>query len=106
MHTASLPNYPPNMDTGELRKAIKIRGSLKGDNLEIVAELPKKFADYAFYLEAGTEKIKPRPYFYQTIEKRLETQVFRRRMNQVVSAINNELIGKNGIFKDGDWELV
>jgi hypothetical protein len=56
-HTASLPGYPPNIDTGKLMNAIAI-------------EKPGRFkrrittgdTEYAPYLEFGTRKMASRPF--------------------------------------------
>ena len=101
MHTASLPGFPPNQDTGNLARSVKLRGSLRQDNLELVADIK-----YGIFLEAGTEHIRPRPFFYDTILKRIKTKSFQNRMNQVTDAIYNEMTGKQGLLKKGKWTVV
>lgn len=62
-HTASLPNYPPNVDTGNLRASIRVR-PINAQKFEIVAA-----TEYAAYLEYGTSKMKARPFMGPMLQR-------------------------------------
>lgn len=55
-HTASLPGYPPNVDTGALRASIHWEPA--GNRQYIVADGVQK----GYWLEEGTDKMQPRPF--------------------------------------------
>ena len=75
-HTASVPGHPPAVDTGRLRSSITYNVTGKPGNV-----LPNPgggFGDvrayvgtnvyYGYFLEMGTSKMAPRPWFYITIQ--------------------------------------
>ena len=64
-HHPSLPNNPPAVDTGTLRRSITYTvNETKG---EVGSTL--KSPPYGAYLEYGTSKMKPRPWLKPAIEK-------------------------------------
>ena len=66
-HRASPPYAPPNEDTGSLRKSIRYRkNNRKG--IFITSRQPAGSTyPYNVALEFGTKNMKPRPFFYSTI---------------------------------------
>ena len=106
MHTASLPGYPPNMDTGILRQSIRVTGSLKRGDKALEAAVLPPLVDYAMVLEHGSKHIEPRPFFYVTIDKMLKTGRFQKVMRAVSSAILNDLAGDRGIRRHKKWKVV
>lgn len=74
IHVASLPGYPPNEDTGKLKLGVFFKRAKKTAQSVIESFIgvdPTRAGakkDYAGYMEYGTRKIKPRPYFFDTIE--------------------------------------
>ncbi len=56
-HTASQPNYPPNVDIGTLKNAIHVQ---KRGRLTRVISTGS--VQYAFYLEFGTRRMAARPF--------------------------------------------
>ena len=107
IHTASLPGYPPNQDTGKLRKGINVVKK-DPDNLLLVSRVPPPNPDYGIYLEFGSNvggKLQPRPFFYKTIQETVRSRAFKFAIRQVGYAIRNELEAQNGILKRGKWEV-
>jgi len=60
-HQASAPGEPPAVDTGRLRNATQADTQVRRDGDDIVGRVVAN-ADYAHALEAGTERIAPRPF--------------------------------------------
>lgn len=79
-HRASAPGEPPATDTGDLISSI--RSSIQPTEATIVAD-----EKYAIWLEAGTSKMKPRPFFDPTVEKFAPT--FAEDLQTLVDAIKN-----------------
>ena len=79
IHIASRAGEPPAPDTGRLRASAtakkdvfkQIKSVLFGGPIEheIVIKVGGRLADYAKFLEFGTSKIAPRPFFGVTIRK-------------------------------------
>lgn len=69
-HHPSLPNNPPAVDTGTLRRSITYTVNEK----ELYGEVGNTVSDspYGAYLEFGTSKMKPRPWLKPAIEKNKE----------------------------------
>lgn len=79
-HTASAPGNPPNSDTGELVRSIRV-AMLEGPNAAVGTALDK-----GLWLEFGTSNMKPRPwlhpamndeaeYFISQLKQALETSI-------------------------------
>ena len=62
-HQASAPGEPPAVDTGTLRNSVA--GAMVGDLTAVVGV----GAPYAHFLEFGTRKMAPRPYFLPSVER-------------------------------------
>ena len=60
-HIASSPGNPPAIDTGALSDSVKFK--IVGRDIVFTAE-----QDYASFLEEGTKKMRPRPFFNHVIE--------------------------------------
>lgn len=77
-HTASLPNNPPNTDTGNLVKNITKTQIEKGYETG-----SRKDAPYGLWLEFGTRKISPRPWLTPAYNRTIEKlkQSIQRRLN-------------------------
>lgn len=56
VHVASVPDYPPNVDTGALRASMKARRVRRG------VYHVEDGVEYGIYLEDGTERIQQRPF--------------------------------------------
>ena len=106
MHTASLPGYPPNLDTGTLRRSVRVTGSLKRGDLRVEAAVLPPLVDYAVFLEQGTKRMAPRPFFYQTIDRLLKQKKFQKAILNVGYAIKNDLEGPGGLLKNKGWTVV
>lgn len=63
LHIASLPYFPPRIDTGNLANRIFVDKGI--DYSKVYTEN----VDYAEYLEKGTSKMKPRPFFEPAIKR-------------------------------------
>jgi HK97 gp10 family phage protein len=74
-HRASAPGQAPATDTGRL--AGSIAANIDGKKAEIVAN-----AEYAAWLEFGTQEIKPRPFMFPAME--LERPKWNKRLEGVV----------------------
>lgn len=61
-HTASLPGFPPNTDTGRLA------GSIRVDQQRLYADVGSDL-EYALYLEYGTTGMGARPFLAPALEK-------------------------------------
>lgn len=61
-HVASMPNFPPNVDTGTLR------ASIRWENDGRLQRLVMDGVEYGIYLEDGTERIAPRPFMAPAFE--------------------------------------
>lgn len=67
-HRASAPGEAPANDTGRLVNSITSRfNSVKGG--EAFVYIPDSTVKYAKWLEFGTHKIAPRPFFFPAFEK-------------------------------------
>lgn len=78
IHIASLPGYPPNVDTGKLMNAIAVRKP--GESQRIIHTGD---TEYAAWLEFGTSKMAARP-FMRPMAKRLSdsaAQYFRGKLD-------------------------
>lgn len=84
IHYPSLPGFPPNWETGKLARSIKALTQIKKGT--ILTKL-----DYASFLEHGTKIIKPRPYFFSTIEKHFNSSQFNKSLKQLQIAIKNSI---------------
>ncbi len=89
IHFASRPGYPPNEDTGDLRRSVKSRSNMAKYFVEISAEKL-----YAHPLEFGHENVAKRPYFYSTIKKRVKSKSFKQAIFQVTHAVANSMKGE------------
>jgi HK97 gp10 family phage protein len=79
-HIASAPGEAPGVISGRLRRSVYF--SVQGANrLRIGANTP-----YARFLEDGTDKMAPRPYLRNNIEKSRQTI-----RNNIVQAINSKM---------------
>lgn len=76
-HTASAPGMPPASDTGRLIQTIVFERIN-----ELTASVGSNLA-YATYLEYGTLKIAPRPFFRPAVERIRDT--FNRRLEAAIS---------------------
>jgi hypothetical protein len=63
VHTASLPGFPPKVDTGNLWNRINVE---KGYDY---GEVYTNNVKYATWLEKGTKKMEERPFFEPAIER-------------------------------------
>ena len=101
-HTASKPGYPPNEDTGELRRSFYSRKL--PSKLEVrIGAFYGTGADketYAEYLERGTKnkdgslRMAARPFFYNTILKRVRRASFQKRIKQILFIVKNDIEGQ------------
>lgn len=101
VHYASVAGFPPNEDTGTLGKNVKVTRTPL--DIAITSSAKNyKGSPYAVYLETGTKKMQPRPYFFQTIADRLriifkttgEGIMEKGRALQLQFAIKNHLASK------------
>jgi HK97 gp10 family phage protein len=95
-HTASSPGNPPRIDTGRLYNSIRwvlspveavigVFGSmnLKGRLIDqSEGNSDSERADYALYLEMGTQHIKPRKFLTPAFER--ERNIFKNRLAQAL----------------------
>ena len=89
-HIASLPNNPPNEDTGNLRRGVTIRFR-RGSKLITLFVRPKNEPfNYAPILEFNLK----RPFFHNTIEKHIASSDYQKAIRQVMYAVANEMQGK------------
>ncbi len=63
LHQASIPGFPPRVDTGNLWNRIFIE---KGYDF---SKVYTENVEYATYLEEGTGKMKPRPFFKPAVKR-------------------------------------
>lgn len=75
MHIASAPGQPPNTDTGRLAGSIRVVKS--GEPTAYVDAL----ADYAVWLEFGTQNMEKRPFMTPAVEA--EREKFRKGVNEL-----------------------
>lgn len=67
VHYTSLPFAPPNEDTGNLRRNVKLTRT--PFDLVLSSEAKnKRNKGYSSWLEEGTKKMKPRPFFLEPIK--------------------------------------
>ena len=97
-HFASLPGYPPNEDTGRLRRGIYTKKQGAGNALNFVFGIRARGEDgqdYASRLEYGdpARRLEPRPFFSSTVLERIRSAGFKKRFNQVHYLIKNEIQG-------------
>lgn len=67
-YTASAPGEPPAKRSGNLARKFKYKVNLNEMKLGSEA-FSKKGAPYPFFLEGGTKKMAPRPWFIVTINR-------------------------------------
>ena len=96
-HIASAPGYPPNEDTGDLRRGFWKRP--KKSPLSVMFGIDTENntgKDYAMDLEYGepSRNLLPRPFFFSTILKYLKGQKFRKTFKQIQFLIKNEIDGQ------------
>lgn len=65
-HQASAPGEPPAYDTGELLRGVKVKGRRTPTGILVLCT---SSADYGPYLEKGTSRMKPRPWFIPTMHQ-------------------------------------
>ena len=103
LHTASLPGFPPNEDTGTLRKSFVKNKSVKTGFLEFFIGYKKPASEYAPRLEYGSQeiddvemnvkrrgKVRPRPFFYTSIKEVIEGPIHQKNINDIFFIIKNE----------------
>ena len=103
LHTASLPGFPPNEDTGNLRKSFVKNKSVKTGFLEFFMGYKNPGSEYAPRLEYGSQKIddvemnvkrrgivRPRPFFYSTIQEVITGPEHKKRVEQIFYIFKNE----------------
>jgi len=80
-HTASQPDYPPNVDTGQLR------ASMRWKKISVLRYLITDGVEYGIFLEVGTARIAKRPFVRPVFESwaggRL-AEFLRSRLNKTV----------------------
>ena len=62
-HSASLPGFPPNSDTGNLVRNIAFKIDAEKLEGEVGSDI-----EYAKFLEFGTSKMEPRPWLLPALE--------------------------------------
>ena len=65
IHIASLPGFPPRVDTGNYWRTILVEKGLGYSRVYITQKNPP----YPIYLEEGTSKMKARPVWKPTLER-------------------------------------
>ena len=71
VHVASAPGEPPAVDYGRLRSSVKSTILQKAPTGLITVSVGGAMVKYAKWLEFGTSRIKPRPFFQITIRNNL-----------------------------------
>ena len=100
IHIASLPEFPPNLDTGRLHDGTRFKPAKKTSRSIIDSEIYSDptvagaKTNYAFYLQQGTVKMGARPFFYETIEKRAKMVKFKKIIIQIRSVVENVMRAK------------
>lgn len=61
-HVASLPGYPPNVDSGDLQ------ASIDWERVELMHYVVYDGVPYGIFLELGTENMDPRPFVVPVFE--------------------------------------
>ena len=85
IHIASLPGFPPNEDTGNLRRSIYIKKDYIGLSVKLGIDIK-----YAEYLEFGSGNIAERPYFFKTInDKYFKSAGYKKALFQITHIIKN-----------------
>lgn len=69
MHRASAPGKFPAPDFGRLRASVRSKKKIKDRIKEVIISAGSDLVAYAKYLEFGTSRIAPRPFFMVTIRK-------------------------------------
>lgn len=98
-HIASAPGFPPNEDTGNLRRNVKQKMLPNGIIISSEAR-SKKGHPYAVDLETGTSHIEARPYFFTNVsewEKKMQTAT---RKEHILLAVKNDLESQKRIKKE------
>lgn len=98
IHYASKPGFPPNEDTGDLRRGIWSRSKvLPHQILSIfgIMAIGKDGADYASKLEFGHGKVAPRPFFRKTVLKAIKSKRYAKAFRQIHYLIRNEIKSKS-----------
>ena len=107
-HIASLPGYPPNDDTGKLRKGTYYKPAVKNTTQSVIESYietnPMRAGaidNYAVYLESGTKRMEKRPFFYTGIDKRIKDTTadinILKMIRQVSATIQNVMSAHNRI---------
>ena len=101
LHWVSKPGFPPNEDTGNLRRGLWSGahiGPYRGSS-EVLASLginafdPDTREEYSARLEYGIGVLR-RPYFYDTIVKNVRDPKMQKYYDQIRYTVINELEGK------------
>lgn len=77
----STDGQAPRMETGNLRDSIQTKVQTSGKKIMLQAGVLTNKAPYAFYLEYGTQYIKPRPYLMPTLRK--YSQILKNKLPEV-----------------------
>jgi len=64
-HTVSIPNDPPNTDTGRLVSSVQVE--VRADDVYVGTNV-----EYAPWLEFGTQKMAARPWLFPALERNRE----------------------------------
>lgn len=95
LHTASLPGFPPNEDTGNLRRGFWQKKKIAAGILNMmfgIRPAPGYQEDYAVDLEFGNKarRIEPRPFFHSTIQEVIKSAKHQKAVYQIGWIFNNE----------------
>ena len=88
LHAVSKPGFPPNEDTGALRRGLFVKKTGVGIMLGVAVRAVK---DYSGFLEYGTKRMLPRPYFYPTILSSLKRPRWKKAIRQIFFLVQNSL---------------
>lgn len=91
-HQASAPGEAPARDTGKLIRAMRYNSRRLPNGAEVIVQ---NEADYAMYLEFGTSKMQPRPFFRITLKEESNNirDIWRKGIQERESAKARELGG-------------
>lgn len=99
-HIASKPFFPPNEDTGNLRKNIFTR-TLPHTVVISSEAVSKKNFPYSVALETGTKFMDPRPYFFKNILEWVEDMdAAQTRLDAIKIAVKNDLASQRRIKRE------
>lgn len=90
-HWVSKPGFPANTDTGNLAKGVELFFNKSKYQSEIKAKPKNSVYNYAEILEDSDRH--NRPFFFNTIKRKLSTRELKKLTSQIKFAIKNELQG-------------